>query len=361
MRELSHILEDAGPVAVIYDENAAKVVDPLAEKFGIEHRIMVGSENGRRLDSWRNDPSAVLPRRLPDPGDLATLQYTGGTTGLPKGVNITHGQLAVNISQRESIWPLQTDDENILCVMPLFHVFASAVALHPAVYCRGRMTIHRQYHPADVLRSIAEDRITRLPVGPTIFHGLMTFDGFAETDFSSLRTALSGSAPLPEETLRQWEEITGCPILEGYGQSEGGPLLTGNTEGVQIKPGSVGHPVPETEIEIVDVETGEQVLAIGEQGEIRARGPQIMSGYRNRPAETAEIFMPYPGSRKRESFVKSESAESRRASRGGLDASPTPKRATRSSYPLVSSILPALAARRNRAGATCRLKVGQLH
>jgi long-chain acyl-CoA synthetase len=286
MRELGIVLADADPVIVVYDASAADLVEPIASRLGIAHRIAVG-EGGRSLDAWRTDTSAGLPDKLPAPGDLATLQYTGGTTGIPKGVNITHRQLSVNTSQREAAWPLSGGDERILCVMPLFHVFASSVCLHPAVYAQGTMVILPRFHPGTVLDVIEAQRITRLPAGPTILHGLMGYDGFGARDFSSLRSVYSGSAPLPEETLRQWQAITGCPVLEGFGQSESGPVLTVNWDGAAIVPGSVGKPLPETEIEIVDVETGNEVLEAGEQGEVRARGPQIMSGYRDRPEETA--------------------------------------------------------------------------
>jgi long-chain acyl-CoA synthetase len=284
-RELRIVLADAEPIAIVHDAGAAALVEPIAAELGIAHRIAVG-DGGRNLDAWRDDASARLPGTLPAPGDLATLQYTGGTTGLPKGVDITHRQLAVNISQREAAWPLAAEDERILCVMPLFHVFASSVCLHPAVYCRGTMVILPRFHPAAVLDAIETMRITRLPAGPTILHGLMAFDGFQDRDFSSLRSVYSGSAPLPEETLHQWQAITGCPVLEGFGQSEGGPVLTANWEGTDIVPGSVGKPLPETEIEIVDVETGTEILAVGAAGEVRAKGPQIMSGYRHRAEET---------------------------------------------------------------------------
>ena len=285
-RELGIVLADADPVIVVYDASAAELVEPIAKRLGITYQIAVG-DGGRALDAWRGDTLARLPDKLPAPETLATLQYTGGTTGIPKGVNITHRQLSVNISQRESAWPLSGSDERILCVMPLFHVFASSVCLHPAVYCRGAMVILPRFHPATVLDTIEAQRITRLPAGPTILHGLMGFDGFAARDFSSLCSVYSGSAPLPEETLRQWQAITGCPVLEGFGQSESGPVLTVNWDGADIVPGSVGKPLPETEIEIVDVETGNEVLDVGEQGEVRARGPQVMSGYRDRPDETA--------------------------------------------------------------------------
>lgn len=289
-RELRYILQDAAPVAIVYDTEVAGKVEPLAAALGIRHAVRIGGENGRHLDAWRHEGEGKLPEPLPTPDDLATLQYTGGTTGRPKGVNISHGQMAVNISQREAALPTRSGDESVLCMMPLFHVFAASMCLHLCAYCGGRLVIMPRYRPDGVLDLIAEQKITRLPAGPTVFIGLLSHEKFAQTDFSSLRCAYSGSAPLSEETLRQWLAKTGTTILEGFGQTEAGPVLTFVREGGPLKAGSVGPPLPRTEIEIVDVETGTRVLAAGEIGEIRARGPQIMSGYRNRPKETAEAL-----------------------------------------------------------------------
>ncbi len=288
-RELTHILADAEAHVVIYDEDVAGTVEPLCASLKVPHAIRIGGKSGRSLDAWKNDAALTLPEPLPAPGDLATLQYTGGTTGLPKGVNITHAQMAVNISQREAALPTRADDESILCMMPLFHVFAVAMCLHLAAYCRGKLVIMPRYRPDVLLELLVRERITRLPAGPTVFIGLLGHEAFAATDFSALRTAYSGSAPLPEETLRRWQAATGTPILEGFGQTEAGPVLTYVREGA-LKPGSVGPVLPLTELQIVDVETGTKVLGAGEIGEIRARGPQIMSGYRNRPKETAEAL-----------------------------------------------------------------------
>jgi len=289
-RELSYILEDASPQVVVYDADAAGTVEPLIASLGIRRAVRVGGETGRTLDVWKNDAAALLPAPLPAPDDLATLQYTGGTTGQPKGVNISHGQMAINISQREAALPTVPEDERILCVMPLFHVFAVAMCLHLAVYCRGAMIVMPRYHPETLLALLQRERITRLPAGPTIFIGLLNHEKFDQTDFSSLRSAYSGSAPLPEDILRKWQERTGTPILEGYGQTEAGPVLTYIREHGPMKAGSVGVALPLTEIQIVDVETGTKVLGVGELGEIRARGPQIMCGYRNKPKESAEAL-----------------------------------------------------------------------
>ncbi len=288
-RELSHILGDAECQVVVYDSAVAATLEPLLESLKVPHAIRIGGAGGRLLDAWKADASVRLPDPLPSPDDFATLQYTGGTTGLPKGVNITHAQMSINISQREAALPTRPDDETIVCMMPLFHVFAVATCLHLAPYCRGKLLILPRYRPELVLDLVQRERVTRLPAGPTVFISLLAHENFAKTDFSSLRTAYSGSAPLPEETLRRWQAATGTPILEGFGQTEAGPVLTYGREGA-LKPGSVGPVLPLTELQIVDVETGTKVLGAGEIGEIRARGPQIMSGYRNRPKETAEAL-----------------------------------------------------------------------
>jgi long-chain acyl-CoA synthetase len=213
---------------------------------------------------------------LPGPEDLALLQYTGGTTGKAKGVNLTHRALATNVAQREALLPTTMDRERILCVMPLFHSYAMAMGLFLAANCRGTLVILERYRPELVLEAIAKERITIFPGSPTLFIGLMAHPDFAKTDWSSVHTCYSGSAALPEETLKRWEQAVGAPVYEGYGQTEAGPVLTFNTLG-RKKTGSVGVAVPDTEIRIHD-------------NEVLARGPQIMRGYRNRPQETAEAL-----------------------------------------------------------------------
>ncbi len=288
-RELSYILRDSDPVAIIYDADTAAKIEPLIEAESIRAAIQIGGDVGRRLDGWRTNNSLRLPPS-PAPDDLASLQYTGGTTGLPKGVNISHRQMSINISQREAALPTRDGDESILCMMPLFHVFAVAMCLHLSAYCAGKLVIVPRYRPDLVLDLIASERITRLPAGPTVFIGLLAHEKFATANFCSLRCAYSGSAPLAEETLRQWKTRTGTAILEGFGQTEAGPVLTYVRDGGPLKVGSVGPALPLTEIEIVDTETGQKVLGVGEVGEVRARGPQVMSGYRNKPTESAEAL-----------------------------------------------------------------------
>jgi long-chain acyl-CoA synthetase len=230
--------------------------------------------NARDID--REVPSASLP--LPDPRELALLQYTGGTTGKPKGVNLAHRAIATNVAQREALLPTAPDRERILCVMPLYHSYAMAMGLFLAAHCRGTLVILERYKPEALLAAIERERITIFPGSPTLFTSLMAHPDFARTDWSSVHTCYSGSAALPEETLKRWEQAVGAPVYEGYGQTEAGPVLTFNPVKGRRKPRSVGIPVPHTEIRIAA------------DGEILARGPQLMQGYRNRPQETAEAL-----------------------------------------------------------------------
>jgi long-chain acyl-CoA synthetase len=284
-RELEAILVDAAPAVLLYDAARADLLAPLARRLGIAQAVAIAVGAGR-LSGWKAG-AATLPEPLPGPDDLAFVQYTGGTTGRSKGVNLSHGAVAVNVWQREQMLPTGREGERILCVMPLFHTYALSMGLHLAANCGGTLVVLPRYHPKDTLRSIGAEGITILPGSPTIFNGLMAHEDFATTDFSRVHTCYSGSAPLPGDTLARWEAATGCAILEGYGQTEAGPVLTYNpAQGVR-KPGTVGTVLPGTEVQIVDVETGTRVLGVGERGEIRARGPQLMRGYRNLPDETA--------------------------------------------------------------------------
>lgn len=287
-RELGEILEDAAPRLILLDAARMAEIAPLSANLGIEEVREVGPSGWDLTALVPGDAvPPELPAGLPLPEDLSLLQYTGGTTGRAKGVNLSHRATMTNVAQREGVLPTGTDGERIVCIMPLFHSYALSMGMHLAAYCRGTLVIRPRYQPDDLLETIERDAITIFPGSPTIYTGLMGHDRFAKTDWSGIHTCYSGSAPLPAETLRRWEAAVGAPIYEGYGQTEAGPVLTFNpVHGVCI-PGSVGITVAGTEVEIVDAETGEGPLSPGSIGEIRARGPQVMTGYRNLPEETA--------------------------------------------------------------------------
>lgn len=279
--ELEPVLADAEPRVIFHDANLTDRIRAVAPE-GL-CRIATGP-GARRLI----EPSAgsVAPVVLPQPDALSTLQYTGGTTGTPKGVNLTHGAIAMNVAQREALLPTE-DGEQVMCITPLFHVYAVSMGLYLAANCRGTLHIVQKFDAGAVLDDIRRHRISFLSASPTIFLGLMRHEDFGTADLRSLRVCSSGSAALPEEVLLRWESVTGCPVCEGYGQTEAGPVLTYNPLRGPRKPGTVGHAVPLTEVQIVVPETGTRPLPPGQEGEIRARGPQVMAGYRNRPQETA--------------------------------------------------------------------------
>ncbi len=282
--ELGQVLADAAPRAIIHDEALTDRLSGLVPPMVLD--LAIGPA-ARRLVHGRHEAGAEA--FLPTADSLSTLQYTGGTTGRPKGADISHRSVATNVAQREALLPTE-DGEQVMCITPLFHVYAASMGLYLAANCRGTLHIVRKFDPGAVLSLIESRRIGVLAASPTILLGLMAHEAFARTDFSALKVCSSGSAALPESVLHRWEQATGCPVCEGYGQTEAGPVLSYNPRRGRRKPGSVGVAVPLTEIQIVDLETGTTVLPPGEAGEVRARGPQVMSGYRNRPQETAEAL-----------------------------------------------------------------------
>ncbi|GAB3345170.1 long-chain-fatty-acid--CoA ligase [Modestobacter lapidis] len=287
-RELRQILSDAEPVLVIADESLGARVARLAEEQGVE-ALLVGKDT-RGLATAPAEPPVydASELSLPEPDAPALLQYTGGSTGTPKGVQLTHRAIATNVAQREALLPTRCGEERVLCVMPLFHSYALSMALYLSAHSHGCLVVLPRHHPEHLLQTIRKERITLFPGNPTIYSGLLSHPAAATTDWSTVRACYSGSAPLPVETLRRWEALVGAPVVEGYGQTEAGPVLTFNPAEGTRKAGSVGVPVPGTTVQVVDLAAADVPLGPGQVGEIRARGPQIMSGYLNRPVETAE-------------------------------------------------------------------------
>lgn len=289
-RELDYMLRDAAPRLLLVDDALVERVQPLlAAVPGCT--LLRASELSAQFEPWRADRSlAIPPAWLPAADAPGLLQYTGGSSGFPKGVILTHGALATNVAQRDSLLPVARGRERVLCVMPLFHSYAMAMGLFLCGDSSSTLVVQAGYHPERLLDAILRERITIFPGSPTIFTGLMQHEAFARTDWSRVHTCYSGSAALSRETLERWQAATGAPIYEGYGQTEAGPVLSFNPVRGPVKVGSVGVAVAGTELQVVDLEEGTRVLPAGERGEIRARGPQLMSGYLNLPAETAEAL-----------------------------------------------------------------------
>ena len=285
-RELGYQLQDAACDAIVADDSLQALVGPLAESLGLRVTWMSGSlprQHPKPPDMER------LPRQVA-PSALGILQYTGGTSGRPKGVNLTHAALRTNVEQREALLPTRIASERILCAMPLFHSYGMAMGLYLAARCAGTLVILPTFRRDELFNAIEAHRITLLPGSPSIYVSLMAHPRFESTDWSSLRMCYSGASALPVAVLRRWESTVKAAIFEGYGMTEAGPVLSFNGPGHTAKAGSVGLPLPQTQIEIVDIETGLRSLGTGERGEIRARGPQLMQGYRQLPIETSEAL-----------------------------------------------------------------------
>jgi long-chain acyl-CoA synthetase len=198
--------------------------------------------------------------------------------------------LLYSILQHVTVWPCKFGGERYLNVAPMFHIWGLAYSTWVPIFTHGTLVMVPKYDPDKVVQGLSDHKITIFAGGPApIYMGLLTSPLFAKADLSQLRYCPSGGAPCPAELHREWREKTGQPILEGWGMTEGAPFCLNPYDGKR-KLLSVGNPVPGTELEVVDLETGERVLPIGERGELRVRGPQLMTGYRNQPEETARTL-----------------------------------------------------------------------
>jgi len=223
--------------------------------------------------------------------DVALLQYTGGTTGFSKGAILTHRNLVSNVVQCVS-WNqgAERGQERMLAVLPLFHVYGMTVSMNEAIYLAATIILLPRFNVDDTLEVINKYQPTRFPGVPTMYIALMNHPRLKEYNISSIKVCSSGSAPMPVEALRQFEELTGGKISEGYGLTEASPVTHSNPFSGKRKVGSIGLPRPDTEAKIMDLETGEKELSPGEIGELCIRGPQVMKGYWNRPEETRKTL-----------------------------------------------------------------------
>ncbi|HYA41667.1 MAG TPA: long-chain fatty acid--CoA ligase [Syntrophobacteraceae bacterium] len=225
------------------------------------------------------------------PDGLALLQYTGGTTGTPKGAMLTHRNIFSNVAQAVAWLPgLVRGKERFLSVLPFFHVFGMTVALNLAIYTGSSMIIMPRFDAGEVMRTIKKKRPTMFPGVPAIYIALMAHPKIHSFDLTSIRICITGAAPMPVEILRKFEEKTGSKILEGYGLSEASPVTHVNPIGGTRKPGSIGIPLPDTDCRIVDAQTGIDEVPTGRVGELIVRGPQVMRGYWKKQEETSQTL-----------------------------------------------------------------------
>lgn len=227
--------------------------------------------------------------------DVAVLQYTGGTTGTPKGVTLTHYNLVVNAIQIYH-WtrgwghgekPQKTILPCILCLIPFFHIYGMTVAMNEGILSGSTLILIPRLELEPLLKAIAKYDFVHFPGIPMMYTALLDHPKVRRHDFTSLHHCISGAAPLPTQVTKRFEELTGANLIQGYGLTEASPVTHCNpTDKEKRKPGSIGIPFPDTDAKIVDAETGEIELPPGEEGELVVRGPQVMKGYWNRPEET---------------------------------------------------------------------------
>ncbi|MCH2547136.1 MAG: long-chain fatty acid--CoA ligase [Alphaproteobacteria bacterium] len=237
-----------------------------------------------------HDAATLKVPEIDAANDVAVLQYTGGTTGVPKGTMLTHANLYANAVQC-GMWfaGMESGKERMLGVLPCFHVFAMTVVMNLSVHKGLTMILHPQFVLDDVLKDISRKKPTIMPGVPTMFNAINNHPDVKDYDLTSLKMCISGGAGLPRDIKNGFEKITGCTLIEGYGLSESSPVVAANPLFGVNKTGSIGLPLPDTLLEIVSVETGKPV-AMGKTGEICIRGPQVMKGYWQNQDATANTL-----------------------------------------------------------------------
>ncbi|MFP1771599.1 long-chain-fatty-acid--CoA ligase FadD [Lonsdalea quercina] len=319
-RELEHQLNDSGASAMVIVSNFAHTLEKVVFNTPVKHVILtrmgdqLSAAKGtlvnfvvkyiKRLVPKYHLPDAIsfrsvlqqgkqMPYVRPelDRGDLAFLQYTGGTSGVSKGAMLTHRNLLANLTQIRAAYGslLHEGNDLVVTALPLYHIFALLVNCLLFIEMGGQNLLIT--NPRDIpgmVKELARHPFTVISGVNTLFNALLNNDDFHRLNFSTLRLSVGGGASVQKAVAERWEALTGNHLLEGYGLTESSPLVTGNPYDMQQYTGSVGLPIPSTEVRIVDEKAND--VALGEAGELWVRGPQVMKGYWNQPEETAAVL-----------------------------------------------------------------------
>lgn len=274
---------------------AYKVLNTVKGWFGKADTVKVKSDDKHipfsKLMKNKGNPAPVDVK----PTDLAVLQYTGGTTGIPKAAMLTHANLSANLNQADFWFTSGTTktankQEKMLVVLPFFHVFSMTVQMNLSIKLGAEIVMLPQFDAKTTLKTIDAEKPTMFAGVPTLYKALMDHPDVNKYDLSSLKICLSGGAGLPETTQTRWTKLTGTALTEGYGLSETSPIAVANPVHGEKKLNSIGMPLPKTEVKIANLEFPDQACPIRVEGEICLRGPQVMQGYWNRPDETANVM-----------------------------------------------------------------------
>lgn len=319
-RELEHQLNDSGASAIVIVSNFAHTLEKVVFNTQVKHVILtrmgdqLSAAKGtlvnfvvkyiKRLVPKYNLPDAISfrsalqrGRRLqyikPDitNNDLAFLQYTGGTTGVAKGAMLTHRNMQANLVQSRAAYGplLHEGHELVVTALPLYHIFALTVNCLLFIEMGGcNLMITNPRDIPGMVKELSRYPFTALTGVNTLFNALLNNEDFRELDFSTLRLSVGGGMSVQRSVAEKWEKLTGRHLLEGYGLTECAPLVSGNPYDLQHYSGSIGLPVPSTDVRLVDDEGNE--VAHGEAGELQVKGPQVMLGYWQRPEATDEIL-----------------------------------------------------------------------
>ncbi len=324
-RELEHQLSDAGCEAIIVLENFAHTLQEVLPRTRVKHIVvasmgeMLGGAKGVVVNFVVRNVKKMVPEyTLPNavrfkdmlaqgarmqfapvdtaPLDVAFLQYTGGTTGVSKGATLTHRNVIANLLQSEA-WSAPVlgeggdEQTTIVCALPLYHIFAlTCCAMWGMRVGALNLLIPNPRDIGGFVKELRKYKVNMLPAVNTLYNALVNHPDFGAVDFSGLKIANGGGMAVQRAVNDKWKAITGVSIIEGYGLSETSPVATCNRADMQGFTGTIGLPVPSTDIAILDDDG--QPLPLGERGEIAIRGPQVMAGYWNRPDETAKVMTP---------------------------------------------------------------------
>ncbi|MEJ8474791.1 long-chain-fatty-acid--CoA ligase [Roseibium algae] len=253
--------------------------------------VIPDDETHVRYTDLINIQGSAMPVAIEPLTHVAVLQYTGGTTGVPKGAMLTHANLAANIEQMRCVFAkAEVGKEKMLCVLPFFHVFAMTVAQNLAVILGAEMVLQPRFEMKALLDVIKRKGVTLFPGVPTLFTAINNSPMTKKYDLTSIRLCLSGGAPLPVEVKNNFEDLTGCNLVEGYGLTETSPVAAVNPLDETSVAGSVGCLVPGTSVRFRDLEDPSKFVAEGEKGEVCLQGPQVMLGYWKLPDETGQTI-----------------------------------------------------------------------
>ena len=307
-RVLHHKLTDSGARIVVTTDLPGMLATALdLLDAGIAGRVLLGEDaawGDEAAGAGERDPRAIplstLGAGLPEPawpnvspGDIALLQYTGGTTGLPKGAMLTHANLTATV-EIYRYWQdggvLAEGEQRVMGVLPLFHIYALSSVLLRHLACGNEILLRPRFDAGAALHDIAERRVTVMPGVPTMWIALLNHPDAHGTDFSSLRACISGGAPLPFEVGAKVEALLGQRLHIGWGMTETSPAGTRVPVAATLRPGIIGVPLPGVDLRIVALDDPSRPLPPGEAGEIAIRGPNVFAGYLNQPAETTAAF-----------------------------------------------------------------------